>query len=96
MQIPVLIESVPGNGYRARSGEPFIVVTEGATPEDALAALRSRLAEKLREGTYVASVEIASNGHDWRPFAGMYQESDPVVREWLGVVQTERNCTEAY
>lgn len=95
MQIPVLIETVPGNGYRARSGEPFTVVTLGATPEDALAEMRSRLSEKLREGSYVASVEISPDEHGWKPFAGMYQESDPVVQEWLDIIQTERDCTEA-
>ena len=31
MKIAVLIEPVPGNGFRAKGGEPFAMSAEGAT-----------------------------------------------------------------
>jgi hypothetical protein len=95
MDIPVLIEQVPGNGYRARGGEPFALVAEGATPEAALAHFRERVSEKLRDGVRVASIEIQTEAHPWLPFAGMFQESDPLVQEWLGAVRQAGNCAEA-
>ncbi|MDZ4657417.1 MAG: hypothetical protein SH868_07535 [Bythopirellula sp.] len=93
MQIPVLIEQMPGNGYRARSGEPFALVAEGTTPEDALAQFRNRVSEKLRDGACITSIEIQAEEHPWLPFAGMYQQSDPLVQEWLSAV--ERDHAEA-
>lgn len=95
MQIPVLIESVPGNGYRARGGEPFALVGEGATPEDALAQFKSCVSAKLRDGARIAAVEIQPADHAWLPFAGMYQETDPIVRDWLDTVRQERESAEA-
>jgi hypothetical protein len=95
MQIPVLIESMPGNGFRVRGGEPFALVAEGATAEDALAQFRDRVSEKLRSGACVTSIEIESNEHSWLPFAGMYQQNDPLVQEWLDAVRLERDHAEA-
>jgi hypothetical protein len=37
MQIPVFIETVARNGYRARGLEPFAFSARGATREEALA-----------------------------------------------------------
>ncbi len=42
MQIPVLVERVKGNGYRARGVEPFAVSAKGSTREEALAKLRAK------------------------------------------------------
>jgi predicted RNase H-like HicB family nuclease len=39
MQIPVLIERIARNGYRAKSMEPLAVSARGATREEALAKL---------------------------------------------------------
>jgi hypothetical protein len=36
MQIPVLIEPINGNGYRASGGAPLAVVVEAPTREEAL------------------------------------------------------------
>jgi hypothetical protein len=97
MHIPVLIESVPGNGFLARGGEPFALTAEGTTPEDALAHLRDCVSAKLREGARIASIEIqlSETDHAWLPFAGMFEESDPLVQEWLEIVRSERDCAEA-
>lgn len=31
MQIPILIELLPGTGFRSRGGEPFALSADGAT-----------------------------------------------------------------
>jgi len=86
MQIPVLIEPVSGNRYRASGGEPFAIVVEGATPEDALARLKDQIATKLHNGASVASIEV-QNGHPWAKAIGIFDESDPLVREWLDAMR---------
>lgn len=94
MHIPVLIESVPGNGYRARGGEPFAAVGEGATPEDALAQFKESVSATLSKGARVASIEIEPFEHPWLSFAGMFPADDSLVQEWLEVVRLERDRTE--
>ena len=58
MQIPVLVERVKGNGYRARGKEPFTVSARGATREEALAKLRAKILTRLKNGTEVMALEI--------------------------------------
>ena len=42
MDFSVLIEPVPGAGYRVSGCEPFAIVVEGATPEDAISRWKER------------------------------------------------------
>lgn len=95
MNIPVLIESLPGNGFRATGGEPFALVGEGATPEAALAQLKDNVTAKLRDGARIASLEVDVNSHAWLPYFGMYETTDPLVQEWVNVVRLERDRAEA-
>ena len=51
MQIPILIEPVARNGFRARGGEPFALSAEGATREEALGKLRGLMDQQMRKPT---------------------------------------------
>ena len=93
MQIPVLIEPVAGSGFRATGAEPFAIAVDGATPEDALARLKDQIATKLRNGASIASVEV-QNGHPWAKAVGIFDESDPLVREWLELIEQNRSRPE--
>lgn len=88
MEIPVLVESVAGNGYRA---ELFALVGEGATPEDALKRLQESVSAKLRSGAVVKSIEIPPKENPWLRGAGMYDPNDPLVQEWLQIIQEQRD-----
>ena len=91
MNIPVLIEPIPGHGYRAKGGEPFAVVCEGATPDEAVAKLKDTVQRQLDAGARVVSMQVGSSNHTWLPFAGMFQEGDPIVQQWLEILQSQRN-----
>ena len=82
MQIPVLVERVKGNGYRARGTEPFGVSAKGAPREEALAKLRAKIQARLKNGTEVVGLEIGSQPHPWMEFAGMFAD-DPSIDEWV-------------
>lgn len=94
MQIPVVIEPVPGNGYRVSGNVPFPVAVEGATPEDAMARFRDHVEAKLGEGACITSVEIQTGEHPWAKSAGIFDESDPIVREWLDLIEQNRSRSE--
>jgi len=68
MQIPVLIESVSGNGFRATGGVPLALSAEGTTRDEAIARLKSLIADRLAVGA-----ELISVGKDPAKLARVYQ-----------------------
>jgi hypothetical protein len=73
MQIPVLIEPIAGNGYRARGGEPLAVVVEAPTREEALFKLHEALQARLRNGAEIVPLELTPATHPLAKFVGMSQ-----------------------
>lgn len=89
MQIPVLVERVKGNGYRARGSEPFALSARGATREEALAKLRAKIQTRLKNGTEVVGLEIGQESDPWMEFAGMFKD-DPWIADWKRSVEEYR------
>ena len=81
MQIPVLIERVPGNGYRASGAEPFALAAEGPTRDAALASLKEQLEARFRNGAEVVSLEVGNLPHPLAEFVGMFKD-DPLLEQW--------------
>jgi predicted RNase H-like HicB family nuclease len=84
MEIPVLIEPVAGNGYRAKCGEPLPLTAEGSTRDEALANLRRLVQERVAAGAEVAALNLSGDNaaNPWVELAGMYDADDPVVQAW--------------
>ena len=89
MQIPVLVERVKGNGYRARGKEPFAVSARGATREEALAKLRAKIQTRLKNGTEIVGLEVGSQPHPLAEFAGMFKD-DPDFEDVLKIMADNR------
>lgn len=81
MQIPILIEPIAGNGYRAQGGEPLALTAEGATQEEALAKLKEMLQARLSRGAVVVPLDLPAQTHPLAEFAGMFKD-DPLIKEW--------------
>lgn len=71
MQIPVLVKKIDGNGYRARSAEPFALVANGPTREAALAKLKELVQARLRQGAEIVSMDLGQEPHPFAEFVGM-------------------------
>src|SRR5947209_5403171 len=82
MQIPVLLEPVARNGYRAQSKEPFAVSARGATRAEALAKLRAKIEARLKNGTELVGLEVGAPADPWMEFAGMFKD-DPWIDDWV-------------
>jgi hypothetical protein len=93
MQIPVLIEPVSGNGYRARGGEPLALTAEGATPDEAVQKLRELLNQRLTGGTRLVPLEVPDGDNPWRQMAGMFKD-DPLFQEVLEIMAEQRKKNE--
>jgi predicted RNase H-like HicB family nuclease len=89
MQIPVVIERVKGNGYRARGNEPFALSAKGATREEALAKLRAKIQTRLKKGTEIIGLELGAEPHPWMEFAGMFKD-DPWIEDWKQSIEEYR------
>ena len=57
MQIPILVEPVPGNGYRATAGLPLHLAADGATADEALSQLEE-LIKTLRVGNIICGIHV--------------------------------------
>jgi hypothetical protein len=89
MQIPVLIERIARNGYRARGVEPFAVSAKGATREEALAKLRAKIESRLKKGAELVGLEVGAPPDPWMAFAGMFKD-DPWIEDWKRSVEEYR------
>jgi hypothetical protein len=95
MEIPVLIEPVAGNGYRASGGSPFTFAAEGATREEALRNLSELIKAKLGSGSRVALLEVPVEENPWVAMAGMWDKDDPLVQEWKQIMAENRQRKDA-
>ena len=77
MQIPVLIEPVAGNGYRAKVGGPFSMTVEGATRDETLRKVHEQINQRLKNGTEIVQIEVPE-----ATLAGFLDPHDPLVKEW--------------
>jgi len=93
MQIPVLIEPVAGNGYRARAGEPFGWSAEGATPDDALRALNEVVSREVAAGTRVAAIDVPGKAHPLLQYAGTWKDH-PLLDDWRQAIEEYRHSAE--
>ncbi len=89
MQIPVLLERIKGNGYRARGSEPFAVTARGATRDEALTKIRRKIQARLKEGTELVGIEVGPEPNPWVEFAGMFKD-DPMIDDWKRAVADYR------
>jgi hypothetical protein len=88
MEIPVLIEPVAGNGYRAKTGEPLALAAEGATADEAIRTLQGLIAQRLAHGARIVSVTVPEE-HPWLRFAGTLKD-DPLFDEWQQAIAERR------
>ena len=93
MQIPVLVERVKGNGYRARGTEPFAVSARGATRAQALEKLRAKIRARLKKGTELISLEIGADPNPWLDYAGIFRD-DPWIDDWVQSMNDYRQQVE--
>jgi hypothetical protein len=82
MRIPVLVERIKGNCYRARGTEPFAVSAKGATRTQALGKLRAKIQAKLKKGTELVALEIGGEPNPWLQLAGVFKD-DPWIDDWV-------------
>ena len=94
MYILVAIEPVAGNGFRARSGEPFLLAAEGATRQEALQKVRDLIRSRLADGLELVPCEVPAGDNPWTAMASLFHD-DPLFETWQqAVVEYRRQVDE--
>ena len=81
MKIPVLIETISGQRYRATGGEPFGGSAEGETPEAALQEMRRCIEDRVANGARIATLDLPDERIPWAGGPGMFRDS-PLFDAW--------------
>lgn len=79
MEIPILVEPVSDNGFRATSGAPLGLETEAPTRRKAIDQLRELIHRRISAGAEVVGLEIGGSENPLAPFAGMLKD-DPLLQ----------------
>lgn len=94
MKLPVLVEPVPGKGFVARVSAPFNWSAEGATADEAVSKLQAEATAHLRNGSRAAEIDFPSRAERMWLDHPKLDLNDPVVREWLQIVQDNRRAAD--
>jgi hypothetical protein len=90
MKIPILIEPIANDGFRATGGPPFDVTAQGTTPEEALARLREAIGHRMVEGSVLVPLESdVSEANPWTAVTGIFRD-EPLFDEWQEAIAEYR------
>ena len=95
MQIPILVEPVTNNGYRATCGSPLAMSAEGTTRDEAVDKLELLLRDRLSNGVEIVAAEVPARAVEnaWVKYAGMFKD-DPMFAEVLEIMKDNRRKDE--
>jgi hypothetical protein len=91
MDIPVLIQPVPGKGYVARAGSPFDWTAEGSTMDEALANLQTEVSRHLSNGAKAAVISVVNDASASQlkvGASGIINPPKPGENPWLQLAGT--------
>ena len=89
MRIPVLVERVAGNGFRASGGEPLAFTAEGTTRAEAIERLKSLMVDRLALGAELISLDLQTREHALAPMPG-WSDADALFDEWQEAIEAYR------
>jgi predicted RNase H-like HicB family nuclease len=93
MEIPILLEPLPGGGFRARSAELLGLTAQGDTSDSALCHLRDLIETRAASGAILTSIDVPTPKYGPHPGAGMYKD-DPLYDRWREEVEAYRRQVE--
>ena len=91
MSIPILVEPT-ANGYRADTGSPLDLFAEADTAAGAVAALRAKIADRLRAGAVLIEQPVPAPPS---PIPVVPLAENPLFDDWLAAVEEYRNSRDA-
>src|SRR5580693_4185212 len=91
VEVPVVIEPVTGNGYRAigAGGLSVGLSAEGATVEEAVDRLADQVRTRVSAGAKLTEVTVVAGQAPWKQDAG-YLRDEPLFEAWREAMEKNR------
>lgn len=91
MQIPVLVESLGNDRFRAEAPPPVAQSAEGRSSDEAVEQLRAKIAASVTNGKELVAIDIPTKQqeHPWMPYVGQF-ENDPLYDKWQQAIAAYR------
>ena len=90
MQIPVVIEQLAGDRFRAKSATGHFFAVEGTSAEESLRLWRERFSSVLPADAELVQVKlVVPNEQPLARFAGVLKD-DPMFEDWLAAIEEFR------
>jgi hypothetical protein len=91
MDIPVIVEPVAGNGYRAvgTAGLSIGLIADGKTPEEAMEKLGDLVKARAAKGAEMRTLAIPAGPHPFSRFAGSLRD-EPLFEAWKQAMEEYR------
>ncbi len=97
MKIPVLLEPIEGERYRASNGHPFGCSAEGASPFEAVKKLEQMIEARVKAGAVIVHLDVPLHENEGAAYSGCLPKDDPIVQEWLEIMaENRRKADENY
>jgi hypothetical protein len=91
MEVPVIVETVTGNGYRVTGAGGLSVglTAEGATAEEAIDRLAEQIRSRVNAGAKLRDLSVAAGVAPWKQDAG-YLRDEPLYEPWRDAMEEYR------
>jgi hypothetical protein len=91
VEIPVIVEPLAGNGYRATGAGGLSVglTAEGASPAEAMDRLAVQVQARLTAGAELAQLRVPADMARWKQDAG-YLRDEPLYEPWREAMEENR------
>ena len=91
VEVPVIVEPVTGNGYRATGAGGLSVglTAAGATAAEAINRLADQVRMRVNAGAKLADLSVAASAAPWKQDAG-YLHDDPLYEPWHEAMEVYR------
>jgi len=94
MGVPILIERVPGVGFRSEVSVPASLQAEGVTEEEVVNKLQQQQQAQLDAGGQLAILQVPKKRKTLMGFAGMFKD-DPYFDEVVEIIAERRRQMDA-
>jgi hypothetical protein len=82
MNIPVFVEPIENDGFRATGGPGLDFVSEGATLDEALGRFRAEIERRIAAAAVLVNLEVGTTDENpWVQCAGSLKD-DPLFDAW--------------
>ncbi len=91
MEVPVIIETIHGNGYRVTGagGLSMGLTAEGATAAEAIDRLADQVRRRIHAGARLADLSVGAAAAPWKQDAGCLRD-EPLYEPWREAMEEYR------